>query len=185
MSDDRNDSVEFEPDLADQEVDFESDEELEDALNERTGRSRFDGLKARGRQAFSSATEKGRERLYVAADRGRSRLADALDTAAERLDDRLTDSSRYLRTHDVDYIRDDLSNTIRRYTLLSAGVAVGAGYLIGRVFMDAIPHPGRRRKRGRAGKQLSRAVVSSLGAMIAARMRDSFSRPRSPDIIDD
>ena len=182
MIDDTNDGVEFEPDL-DEDIDFESAERLDDAVGESTLQSRLEGLKARGREAISSVTERGRERLYGAAERGRGRLADAIDTAAERLDDRLTEGSRYLRTHDVDVMRDDLSNTIRRYPLLSAGVAIGAGYLIGRA-LD-LPRPGRRRNRGRVGKQLSRAIVSSVGAIVAARMRDSLTRPRSPEIVDD
>ena len=182
MIDDTNDGVEFEAEL-EQDIDFESDERLDDAVGESPRHSRFDGLKARGREAISNVAERGRERLYVAADRGRGRLADAIDTAAERIDDRLSGGATYLRTHDVDVMRDDLSNTIRRYPLLSAGVAIGAGYLIGRA-LD-LPRPGRRRNRGRVGKQLSRAVVSTLGAIVAARMRDSLTRPRSPDIIDD
>jgi hypothetical protein len=135
---------------------------------------------------LSTAKERGRERLYDAADRGRGRLADALDSAADRLDDRLAHSSNYLRTHDVDVIRDDLSNTIRRHPLLSAGVAIGAGYLIGRVFSDAALRAGKRsRSRNRVGRQLSRAVVGSIGAMVASRMRNALGRPRSPEIVDD
>ena len=184
MIDETNEGVEFEPDLDDADVDFESDEEFEEALNDRAS-ARFDNLKTRGRQALSSAAERGRERLYVAADRGRGRLADALDSAADRIDDRLAHGSDYLRTHDVDVMRDDLSNAIRRYPLLSAGVAIGTGYLLGRVLTDAIPHRGRRRGRNSVGKQLSRAVVSSLGAIVASRVRDSLARSRSPDIVDD
>ena len=187
MRDDMNEDIEFEPDFeTDDEIEFEPDEGFDDIEYAGTGRSRrLDEIKARGRQALHNAADRGRERIYDAAERGRGRLATAIDSAAGRVDQRLHESADYLRTHDVDGIRQDLSNQIRRHPLLSAGVALGAGYLIGRVLVDSGPRRGRRGHSG-VGRQLSRALVSGVGAMLTARVRDSLARrPPSQDVIDD
>ena len=188
MNDDLNESVEFDSELEDEDVEFESDEEVEEALHQRTARTRLEGLKARGRHALSGAAERGRERLHNVADRGRGRLADAIDSTADRLDDRLSHSANYLRTNDVDVIGDDLANQIRRHPLLSAGIALGTGYLVGKVLGNGSSRRGRRgRKRALVENKLGRAVLSSVGAVMAARVRDSLTRrpPRSPDMVDD
>jgi ElaB/YqjD/DUF883 family membrane-anchored ribosome-binding protein len=50
------------------------------------------------------------------------RAGDAADNAAE-----------YVRTHDLGEVRDDLEQQIRAHPLVSVGIALGAGYLLGRI----------------------------------------------------
>lgn len=118
---------------------------------------------------ISRAAERGREQLYDAADRGKGRLADAIETAADQLDDRLSHTAHYLRTHDVEVIRDDFIEQVRRHPLLSAGIAVGTGYLIGRVLGGR--RGARNRMRAKVGHQLRRALVGAAVATIATKAR--------------
>lgn len=187
------DRIEFEPEFEpefDEDIEFEADEELEEALDGR-GRSQIDmdELRARGREAWQSARERGRERLRDAALRGKTRFAEAIDNTATRLDDRLYGSAEYLRSSDLEVIRDDLVDVIRQRPLLSAGIALGAGYLIGKA-TNLLPKRGKSAIRKQLSRQLRRAVVSSLAAAVATRMRDTLAaaqeeparapRPRGP-----
>jgi ElaB/YqjD/DUF883 family membrane-anchored ribosome-binding protein len=166
------DRIEFDPDF-DEDVDFEADEEFEEALD-----NDVDELKARGREAWQTARERGRARLSEAAVRGKSRLADSIENTATVLDDRLYGSAEYLRSTDIEVIRDDFVDTVRKRPLLSAGIALGAGYLIGKA-LD-VPHIGRRRKTSKLRRQIQRAVVSGLATMVASRLRDAVMAAEEP-----
>lgn len=113
-----------------------------------------------GKEAVAERVEEGKQRVGQALDSGRSRVASQLDRAGDRLHDRargmeehggmqrragkvadragdaLDTSAEYLRTHDIDEMRDDLENTIRERPLLSVGVAIGAGFLLARILRD-------------------------------------------------
>ncbi len=130
----------FEPEF-DEKIDFEADEELEEALG-----------------------------------RGKQRLADAIENTATRIDDRLYGSAEYLRSTEIGAMRDDFVAAIRKRPLLSVGVALGAGYLIAK----ALNVGSGRGKRGRAvssriKRQIGKAVVGSLAAAVAARVRQSLA----------
>ena len=94
----------FEPDFGEDDVEFESEEELA---------GRFDALRERSRAMFGGVAERGRERLVEVADRSKVRIADKLSGSAD-----------YLRTSDVDVIQSDLVTEIRRHPLRSAAIAV-------------------------------------------------------------
>lgn len=170
------DKIEFDPEF-DADVDFEADDEFEEALEYRSFRN-IDELKARGREAWQTARERGRARLNEAAVRGKTRLADSIENTATVLDDRLYGSAEYLRSNDMEVIRDDFVETVRKRPLLSAGIALGAGYLIGKA-LD-VPHIGRRKKKSRFRRQIQRAVVSGLATMVASRLRDAVGAIEEP-----
>ena len=152
------------------------DEDGFDAIN-----GRFESLRERGREVFGGVAERGKERLADAAERGRDRVASGLSSGAD-----------YLRSNDVEVIRDDLIAQIRAHPLRSAAIAVGAGYLLGRLIAPPIPGFGRR-KRGGIGDQIGRAVAGAVATMVAAKLQatlmpiDLFEeepepppRPRAP-----
>jgi hypothetical protein len=108
-----------------------------------------------GRERVEDAIDDGRERVGSALDAGKLRLADGISRIGTQLDERATrfdedgtlggragrymhrasdmaqDSAEYLRTHDLDIIGDDIVGQIRARPLLSCGVALGAGFLLG------------------------------------------------------
>lgn len=43
-------------------------------------------------------------------------------------------SSEYIRSHDIEEMRSDLEREIRSHPLKSIAIALGTGYLIGRIF---------------------------------------------------
>jgi membrane protein len=130
------------------------------------GREEERGVPQRGstgesvRERGEEMLERGRERAHDAADTGRSRLAGKLEEYGDRLEERgresegrggiqeragraavraghaLDDSAEYLRSHDVDEMRDDLERQIRERPLISVGIALGAGFLLARMLRD-------------------------------------------------
>lgn len=116
------------------------------------------------RDRVSEKVEEGREavgeRVGSALDTGRNRIADQMERASGRLSERaremedtggvqrragqvalrasgaLESGADYLRTHEMDQMRDDLEHAIRERPLLSVGVAVGAGFLLARLLRD-------------------------------------------------
>lgn len=144
---------EYEPDFGDEEIDVEGESELE---------GRFDALTQRGREMFGGVAERGKERLVQAADRGKSRVAEKLSGSAD-----------YLRNRDVNAIQSDLVSEIRRRPLRSAAIALGTGYLLGKVLTPPTPSF-RRKKKGGIGDQISRAIFSSMAAVIAAKVQASL-----------
>ena len=95
---------------------------------------------------------------------------------ATRIDDRLYGSAEYLRSTEIEVMRDDFVAAVRKRPLLSVGIALGAGYLIAK----ALNVGSGRGKRGRAvssriKRQIGKAVVGSLAAAVAARVRQSLA----------
>lgn len=145
---------EYEPDFGDEDIEFEAEAELE---------GRFDALRERGREMFGGVAERGKERLVQAADRGKTRVAE-----------RLSGSADYLRNSDVDTIQSDLVSEIRRHPIRSAAIALGTGYVLGKVLSPPVPSFGRRKKKSGLGDQISRAIFSSMAAVITAKLQASL-----------
>lgn len=112
-------------------------------------------------QVFGGVAERGRERLIDAADRGRTRVAE-----------RLSGSAEYLQTSDIDTIQTDLVAEIRRHPLRSAAIALGTGYVLGKVV--SAPTPSLRRKKKGIGDQIGRAIFSSVAAVVIAKIQASL-----------
>lgn len=98
-----------------------------------------------------------RERASEAVDRGKDRVASGAEKLGERLHERATEmehkggvvgraagpvhragetieeAGEYVRTHDMADMRSDLANQIRAHPLRSVGIALGAGFIIGRI----------------------------------------------------
>lgn len=164
-----NDGSEFNPDVEFEDIGEDADEDLDDDFDDDIDPVRK--LKARGREALSDVADVGKRRLASAANRSKERLAERLEDTASQIDGRLFYGAEYLRTTDLEVMRDDLIDLVRRRPLLSAGIAIGAGYLIGKALGIGSGGP-KRSKRGSSIKsQVGRAVVSSLAAMAAARFR--------------
>lgn len=144
---------EYEPDFGDEQIESEAEAELE---------GRFDALRERGREMFGGVAERGKERLVQAADRGKTRVAEKLSGGAD-----------YLRNSDVHAIQSDLVSEIRRRPIRSAAIALGTGYVLGKVLSPPTPSF-RRKKKGGIGDQISRAIFSSLAAVIAAKVQASL-----------
>ncbi|MGQ0560617.1 MAG: hypothetical protein ACT443_01935 [Gemmatimonadota bacterium] len=149
--------VEFEADLAES-VDFTTDPQLDEKLDGPTSNEALHGLKQRGREMLGGVAERGRARLVEAAEQGRDRVAERLSHGVE-----------YLRSNDIEVIRDDLVSEIRRRPVRSLVVAVGTGYVLGRVLSTPIPR--LRRRKPSLGEQISRAVISGAAAVIAAKVQ--------------
>jgi ElaB/YqjD/DUF883 family membrane-anchored ribosome-binding protein len=105
----------------------------------------------------AEAVERGRERASEAADQGREKAAAGVDRLGDRLHERAREmenrggiqqkvagpmhragdaadsAAEYVRTHDLGEVRDDLQQQIRAHPLVSVGIALGAGYLLGRM----------------------------------------------------
>jgi ElaB/YqjD/DUF883 family membrane-anchored ribosome-binding protein len=113
-----------------------------------------------GIERVSDAVESGKERVAGAMESGRNRVAGQLESLGDRIEERARDmedaggiqrraghvalrasdaldtSAEYIRSHDAAEMRDDLERAIRDRPLFSVGVAVGAGFLIGRLLRD-------------------------------------------------
>lgn len=118
------------------------------------------GAVEEGRERVGEAVESGKERVGDAVNTGRHRIADQLETLGDRLEERgrgmedsggiqrraghvalrtgeaLDTGADYIRSHDMGEMRDDLESAIRDRPLLSVGVAVGAGFILGRLLRD-------------------------------------------------
>jgi ElaB/YqjD/DUF883 family membrane-anchored ribosome-binding protein len=123
-------------------------------------RERGEALLDAGREKGRELVEDGRETVEHAADEGRNRVAGKLSEFGDRLEERgreyrdrggvqgrageaavraggaLDSGAEYLRSHDMDDMRDDLERQIRGRPLVSVGVALGAGFLLGRMLRD-------------------------------------------------
>lgn len=113
-----------------------------------------------GKDRMSEAVESGKEKVAAAADSGRNRIAGQLESLGDRIEERARDmedaggvqrraghaalrasealdsSAEYIRSHDTAEMRDDLERAIRDRPLVSVGLAIGAGFLIGRLLRD-------------------------------------------------
>lgn len=129
-------------------------------------------LRSRGRQVLNAVGQQGRQRLGNAASRGKARVADRIDDFGDVVGSRISYSADYLRSNDIGVITDDLVDTVRRHPLLSAGIAIGAGYVAGKVIGIG---GGSKSKKGKVGRKVRNAVVSSLAAMAATRLKDTLT----------
>jgi ElaB/YqjD/DUF883 family membrane-anchored ribosome-binding protein len=122
------------------------------------GESEQAGGEAEGlRERTSEAVERGKDRAHEAVEQGRDKLAAGAERIGDRLHDRaneleqrggvggrvgtglhragdsIEDAAEYVRSHDLSEVRDDLERQIRTHPLISVGIALGAGYILGRI----------------------------------------------------
>ena len=64
----------------------------------------------------------------------RARLQTAAGPMIKRARTAVDSSAEYLRGHDVDEMRSDLEREIRAHPIKSIALAIGAGYVLGRLF---------------------------------------------------
>ena len=158
-----------------------------------------------------SMGEKVKERAASAIEAGKEKLASGVDRLGTRIEERarpmeekggvkgmvggavhgvggaLESSAEYLRTHEIGTIRDDLKKQIREHPFASVGIALGTGFLLGRVFgggdeeeeeerLEAARMRGIREGGGngffsRMRGPLGRAIASGATAMLARQVR--------------
>jgi len=64
----------------------------------------------------------------------RARLQARAKPVVQRAGRAVETGSDYLRSHDIDEIRGDLEREIRAHPIKSIAIALGAGYLLGKIF---------------------------------------------------
>lgn len=92
----------------------------------------------RGRGALADQAERLSDRLESRARRMEMEggMKGRAGQWAHRGSDMIEEGAEYVRTHDLGSMADDLSRQVREHPLLSLGVAIGTGYLLGRIFSD-------------------------------------------------
>ena len=164
----------------------------------------------------SSAIESGKEKLAGGVDRLGTRLEERarpmeeqgglkgkIGGAVHGVGGALESSAEYLRTHEVSTIRDDIKSQIREHPFASVGIALGTGFVLGRVFgggeeeeeeererereeLEAL----RMKLRGREGRRgngffgqmrgsLGRAVTTGATARLARQVRNRIAGGRT------
>jgi hypothetical protein len=72
--------------------------------------------------------------------------------------------------------KTQLEKAVHEHPILAASVAVGAGVLIARLIQDAVDDDTRRKRKRRRGglfgSELTRALMSSVGTMAAAKVQE-------------
>lgn len=163
----------------------------------------------RVKQKASSAIETGKDKVASGVDRlgegieERARpmeekggLKGKVGGAVHGVGDALESSAEYLRTHEVSTIGDDLKTQIREHPFASVGIALGTGFVLGRVFgggeeeeeeedREAERFETRRlrelERRGNGGLfqqmrgPLGRAIATGATAMLARQVRNRIS----------
>jgi ElaB/YqjD/DUF883 family membrane-anchored ribosome-binding protein len=136
---------------------------------------------------LSRMAESGKERIAERLDRLGQGLEDRarpweeqgggkgrIGSAVHRAGDMLEDSAEYLRTHEIGQIRDDVREQIVAHPFLSCGIALGTGFVLGRLFSpgeeERYERPERRRRRGMPSRA-GRLLMAGAGAMLARRLR--------------
>lgn len=115
--------------------------------------------------------------------------------AVHRASDALEDSADYLRTHEIGSIRDDVQVQIQGHPFLSVGLALGTGFMLGRVLGGGDQEercepleqetrsgnePGRMdRWKARARSPVGRAAMSGLSAVVANQVRKRVAGRRT------
>ncbi|HEX7118755.1 MAG TPA: hypothetical protein VF212_08210 [Longimicrobiales bacterium] len=170
-------------------------------------RERAEGVKDRMMGRARSAMEGGKSR---AADRieqvgeTMERRAETLETRGgmggqvgrimHRAGDALESGAQYLRTHEIATMRDDVSTQIREHPFMSVGVALGTGFVLGRVFgggeeenekrIDRLERKLQWREReleqareqaGGMRGQVGRALGTGLSMLVARQVRNRIS----------
>lgn len=94
------------------------------------------GPAARARQMAGGRLEEAAVRVRELGDRAatRNRLLGPTRPLAHNAADGIDSAAHYVRTREVDEMRDDLETTVRRHPLASITVAFLAGYSLRRIF---------------------------------------------------
>ncbi len=172
------------------------------------------GMGEKAKHKASSAIESGKEKLAGGVDRLGTRLEERARPMEEQgglkgkvggavhgVSDALESSAEYLRTHEVGTIGDDIKSQIREHPFASVGIALGTGFVLGRVFgggeeeeeeegdheherLEALMRMrGRELRRGNGFMSqmrgpLGRAVVSGATALLARQVRNRIAGGR-------
>jgi len=172
------------------------------------------GMGEKAKQKASSAIESGKEKLAGGVDRLGTRLEERARPMEEQgglkgkvggavhgVGDALESSAEYLRTHEVGTISDDIKTQIREHPFASVGIALGTGFVLGRVFgggeeeeeeegdheherLEALLRTrGRELRRGNGFMSqmrgpLGRAVASGATALLARQVRNRIAGGR-------
>ncbi|HEX7090197.1 MAG TPA: hypothetical protein VF192_08675 [Longimicrobiales bacterium] len=183
----------------------ESFQEPTKAETERGGegmREKARGMGEKVKERAGSAIETGKEKLASGVDRLGTRLEERARPMEEKggvkgmvggavhgVGGALESSAEYLRTHEMGTIRDDLKSQIREHPFASVGIALGTGFVLGRVFgggeeeeeEEHLEAPRMRRgvrEEGGEGffrqmrRPLGRAIASGATAMLARQVRN-------------
>ncbi|HEX6939578.1 MAG TPA: hypothetical protein VF158_09205 [Longimicrobiales bacterium] len=165
-------------------------------------REKPEGLKERVVERARSAMEGGKERAADRMERMGERVerrAEAMEMrggvservgkAMHRAGDALESGAEYIRTHELSTIRDDVSTQIREHPFMSVGVALGTGFVLGRMFGGEEENEARierlerklawrereleqaREEAGGMRGQLGRALGGGLSMLIARQVR--------------
>lgn len=152
------------------------------------------GEKAKGmgekmKEKASNAIETGKEKVAGGVDRLGTRLGERARPLEEQgglkgkvggavhgVGDALESSAEYLRTHEVSTIRDDLKSQIREHPLASVGIALGTGFVLGRVFGG-----GEEEEEEEGDRELERERFETMMRMRGRHERGGFfSQMRGP-----
>lgn len=110
------------------------DERIEEMGAEIHGRAQ--GFKERVSEKADMATSRVGRKIESVSQAMRERAPEEgrMHGAASAVADRLERMGSYLQRSDVQAMTEDLSASVRRHPVRSALVAVGIGYLLGRIF---------------------------------------------------
>ena len=155
-------------------------------------RSAVEGGKNRAAEGMLSVSEKIEHRAESMEERGG--IGGRLGKLMHRAGDALESGANYIRTHELSTIRDDVSTQIREHPIASVGVALGTGYVLGRVFgggdeekEERIERLERRllsrereldrlhEERGGMRGQLGKALGTGLSMLVARQVRNRIS----------
>lgn len=178
-------------------------------FGERMGQAREkpEGLKERVTERARSAMESGKHRAVEGMesvgekiDRGaeamerRGRMSGQVGKLMHRAGDALESGANYIRTHELSTIRDDVSTRIREHPIASVGVALGTGFVLGRVFSGGDEEKEERIERlerrlhsrereldrmheesGGMRSQLGKALGTGISMLVARQVRNRIS----------
>lgn len=182
------------------------------------GETQFGKRMGQAKEKAEGLKERVSEKARSAMESGKSRAAEGMESVSEKIDrraesmearggmsgrvgklmhragDALESGANYIRTHELSTIRDDVSTQIREHPIASVGVALGTGYVLGRVFgggdeekeerierLERRLHSREREldrlheERGGMRGQLGKALGTGLSMLVARQVRNRIS----------
>ncbi len=155
-------------------------------------RSAVEGGMSRAAEGMQSVSEKIDRRAESMEERGG--IGGRVGKLLHRAGDAIESGANYIRTHELSTIRDDVTTQIREHPFASVGVALGTGFVLGRVFSggdeemeERIEQLERRlhsreeeleRVREESGgmrHQLGKALGSGLSLLVARQVRNRIA----------
>lgn len=155
-------------------------------------RSAVESGKNRAAEGMLSVSEKIEHRAESMEERGG--IGGRLGKLMHRAGDALESGANYIRTHELSTIRDDVTTQIREHPFASVGVALGTGFVLGRIFSGGDEEMEERIERleeqlesrekeleriraesGGMRKQLGRMLGSGLSMLVARQVRNRIA----------